>query len=271
VAEQFGQRLSLTGVALTRVDGDGRGGAALSMRAVTGCPIKLLGTGEKMDGLEDFHAARIANRILDMGDIVGLVEKASESIDQEKAAKIAKKMKKGTFDLEDLSDQLKQMRKLGGMQSILGLLPGMGKAKKQMANANMDDKVLIHQEALISSMTPKERQFPKLLNASRKKRIAKGAGLAVQDVNRLLKMHRQMADMMKKMGKGNKGMFDQVPAGMEMPQGGPDGMPGGMLGGEPGPGVASGIPGLGAPGSPGGLPGLGGTPALPPGLIGKKK
>ncbi|TNE38972.1 MAG: signal recognition particle protein [Alphaproteobacteria bacterium] len=262
VAEQFGARLSLTGVALTRVDGDGRGGAALSMRAVTGCPIKFLGTGEKMEALEDFHADRVANRILDMGDIVGLVEKAAESIDKEKAAKIAKKMKKGTFDLEDLSDQLRQMRKLGGMGSILGLLPGIGKAKKQLAEANLDDKVLIHQEALISSMTPKERRNPKLLNASRKKRIAKGAGLTVQDVNKLIKMHRQMADMMKKMAKsGMKGMFDAVPENMELPEGD---MPSG-LGGSMAPG---GLPGLG---SPGGLPGLGGGGGLPPGLLGNRK
>ncbi|TNE59412.1 MAG: signal recognition particle protein [Alphaproteobacteria bacterium] len=262
VAEQFGARLSLTGVALTRVDGDGRGGAALSMRAVTGCPIKFLGTGEKMEALEDFHADRVANRILDMGDIVGLVEKAAESIDKEKAAKIAKKMKKGTFDLEDLSDQLRQMRKLGGMGSILGLLPGIGKAKKQLAEANLDDKVLIHQEALISSMTMKERRNPKLLNASRKKRIAKGAGLTVQDVNRLIKMHRQMADMMKKMAKsGMKGMFDTVPENMELPEGE---MPAG-LGGSMAPG---GLPGLGAPG---GLPGLGGGSGLPPGLLGGRR
>jgi signal recognition particle subunit SRP54 len=237
------------------------------MRMVTGCPIKLLGTGEKMDGLEDFQADRVANRILDMGDIVGLVEKAAESIDQEKAEKIAKKMKKGTFDLEDLSDQLKQMRKLGGMQSIMGLLPGMGKMKKQIDSANMDHKVLIHQEAIISSMTPKERANPKLLNASRKKRIAKGSGLQVQDVNKLLKMHRQMADMMKKMGKmGKKGLFGGMPdmgdMGAEMPQGLPDTLPSGLSG--PG-----GLPGLGAPK---GLPGLGGDmPVLPPGFPGKKK
>jgi signal recognition particle subunit SRP54 len=267
VAEQFGARLSLTGVALTRVDGDGRGGAALSMRMVTGCPIKLLGTGEKMDGLEDFHAERVANRILDMGDVVGLVEKAAESIDKEKAEKIAKKMKKGTFDLEDLSDQLKQMRKLGGMQSILGLLPGIGKVKKQIDSANLDDKVLIHQEAIISSMTPKERANPKLLNASRKKRVAAGSGTKVQDVNKLLKMHRQMADMMKKMGKaGKKGLFgdmgDMGDMGAEMPQGLPDTLPSGISG--PG-----GLPGLG---NTQGLPGLGGpAPSLPPGFPGKKK
>ncbi len=263
VAEQFGARLSLTGIALTRVDGDGRGGAALSMRSVTGCPIKLLGVGEQMDALEAFHAERVANRILDMGDVVSLVEKAAESIDQEKAEKIAKKMKKGTFDLEDLAEQLGQMRKLGGMQSILGMLPGMGKMKKQMSGANMDDKVFVHQEAIISSMTPKERSNPKVLNASRKKRVAKGAGVSVQDINRLLKLHRQMADMMKKMGKGGmKGLFGGMGGGM------PDmgAMPPGDL-------TAGGLPQGGLP--PGtGLPGLGGPglpPGLPPGVLGKKK
>lgn len=257
-AESFNARLNITGIALTRADGDGRGGAALSMRAVTGAPIKFLGTGEKMDALEAFQAERVANRILDMGDVVSLVEKAAESIDVEKAEKIAAKMKKGTFDLEDLADQLKQMRSLGGMQSILGMLPGMGKMKKA-GGLNMDDKVLIHQEAIISSMTPKERAQPKLLNASRKKRIAKGAGVQVQDVNRLLKMHRQMADMMKKMGKkGMKGLFGgggNMPdmAGMDPAQmpdlsklGGPGGLPPGAL-----PKGAGGLPGLG-----GGLPGL---------------
>ncbi len=261
VADQFNKRLSLTGIALTRVDGDGRGGAALSMRAVTGCPIKLIGVGEKMDALEEFHAERIANRILDMGDVVSLVEKAAETIDQAKAEKIAKKMKKGTFDLEDLGDQLVQMRKLGGMSGVLGMLPGVGKMKKQLDSANMDDKVLVHQAAIISSMTPKERHNPKLFNASRKKRVAKGAGVSVQEVNRLLKMHRQMADMMKKIGKkGAKGLFgDMGDMGGDMGGGLPPGLEGGMP--DLGPG---GLPGLGGPGS--GLP-----PGLPPGFPGVKK
>ena len=241
VAENFRRRINLTGIVLTRVDGDGRGGAALSMRAVTGCPIKLMGVGEKLDALEDFHADRIANRILGMGDVVSLVEKAAETIDQEEAEKIAKKMVKGAFDLNDLRDQLKQMRQIGGMQGMLSMLPGVGKMKKQLAAADLDDKVLIHQEAIINSMTASERIRPKVLNGSRKRRIAKGCGLQVQDVNKLLKMHRQMSDVMKKMGK--KGLF-------------------GGLGGA--------MPGLGGAGIPsaGDLPGLGGSgsllPELPP-------
>ncbi len=241
VAENFRRRINLTGIVLTRVDGDGRGGAALSMRAVTGCPIKLMGVGEKLDALEDFHADRIANRILGMGDMVSLVEKAAETIDQEKAEKIAKKMVKGAFDLNDLRDQLAQMRQIGGMQGMLSMLPGIGKMKKQLAAADLDDKVLIHQEAIINSMTARERTHPKVLNGSRKRRIAKGCGLQVQDVNKLLKMHRQMSDVMKKMGK--KGLF-------------------GSLGGA--------MPSLGGAGVPsaGNLPGLGGSgsllPELPP-------
>ena len=247
VAEKFRERIKLTGIVMTRVDGDGRGGAALSMRAVTGCPIKLVGIGEKLDQMEEFHADRIANRILGMGDVVSLVEKASETIDQDKAEKIAKKMVKGQFDLNDLLEQLRQMHKIGGMSGVLGMLPGIGKMKKQIDAANLDDKVLVHQEAIILSMTPKERANPKILNGSRKRRIAKGCGLTVQEVNKLLKMHRQMSDMMKKMGKmgkKGKGLF----AGL------------------------GGMPGMGAPGGaapqlpPGGLPGLGGGPGLPPGL-----
>ncbi len=264
VAESFGGRLNLTGIVLTRIDGDGRGGAALSMRAVTGKPIKLLGVGEKMDALEDFHPERIAGRILGMGDVVSLVEKAAETIDQEKAQKIAKKMKKGQFDLDDLAEQLRQMKKMGGMQGILGLLPGMGKMQKQIAEANIGDDVFKHQEAIISSMTMKERANPKLLNASRKKRVAAGSGTSVQEINRLLKMHRQMADMMKKVGKG----------GMKQLFGGPgaelDAMPEGQL-----PDVASGMSMPGMPGVPpgmpaAGLPGLGG-PGMPGGRGGKKK
>ncbi len=272
VATSFNDRVDLTGIVLTRIDGDGRGGAALSMRAVTGCPIKLLGTGEKSDGLETFAPDRIAGRILGMGDVVSLVEKAAETIDQEHADKLAKKMKKGEFDLEDLSDQLKQMRKMGGMQGIMGFLPGMGKMKDALKGVDMDDKVFKHQEAIISSMTPAERRNPKLLNASRKKRIARGSGLDVQDVNRLLKMHRQMADMVKRVGKkGMKGLF----GGGGMPPMPPGGMPPGMGGGMPG-----GLPGLGGGGGgaggglPGGLPGLGaglGPDGLPRGLPGSKK
>lgn len=266
VAENFKERVQLTGVVMTRIDGDGRGGAALSMRAVTGCPIKLMGVGERADALEDFHAERVANRILGMGDVVSLVEKASEVIDQKEAEKQAKKMLKGKFDLEDLSQQLKQMRKIGGMSGMLSMLPGMGKMKKQLDGVNMDDHVLVQQEAIISSMTKKERANPKVINASRKKRIAAGSGMSVQDVNQLLKMHRQMSDMMKKLGKGGmKSLMGQLGAaggGGQMPPGAAGGMPG--LGG----GVPGGLPGLGGPG--GGLPGLGGG-QLPPGFPGKKK
>ncbi len=218
VAQSFSEQIGITGVVLTRMDGDGRGGAALSMRAVTGQPIKLVGVGEKLDDLEEFHPDRVASRILGMGDVVSLVEKAAETIEAEDAEKMIKKMKKGQFDFEDLRAQLRQMKKLGGMSSILGMLPGIGKAQKQMANANIDDNVLKRQEAIINSMTIKERQRPKLLNASRKKRIAAGSGSSVQDVNKLIKMQKQMAVMMKRMGKmGGKGMPlpGQIPPGME--------------------------------------------------------
>jgi signal recognition particle subunit SRP54 len=187
VARAFNERVGVTGIVLTRVDGDGRGGAALSMRAVTGRPIKLIGTGEKMDALEDFHPGRIADRILGMGDIVSLVERAAENIDQEKAKAAAAKLKKGEFDLEDLADQLKQMQKIGGMSGILGMMPGVGKMKKQLAAAGLDDSLVGRQLAIISSMTRVERQKPALMNASRKKRVAAGAGMDVQDVNKLLK------------------------------------------------------------------------------------
>ncbi len=264
VAEQFEGRIGLSGIVMTRIDGDGRGGAALSMRAVTGKPIKLLGTGEKLDALEDFHPERIAGRILGMGDVVSLVEKAAETIDKEDAEKLARKMKKGTFDLEDFAEQLRQVSKLGGMQGVLNMLPGMGKMKGQLDEANLDGKVLKHQEAIISSMTPKERRNPKMLNGSRKKRIAAGSGTSVQDVNRLIKTHRQMADMMKKMGKmGKKGMMR---GGLGSLFGG--GMPAMPQGGMPG----GGLPGLGGDGLPPGLGGPGGSdlPGLP-GLPGGKK
>ncbi len=272
-ADLFNKRVGLTGIVLTRADGDGRGGAALSMRAVTGKPIKLLGTGEKLDEMEVFRAERIAGRILGMGDVVSLVEKAAETLDAEKAEKMAAKMKKGQFDLDDLAEQLKQMAKLGGMSGVMAMMPGMGKAKKQMDAAGMDDNVLKRQGAIISSMTKAERRNPKVLNASRKKRVAKGSGTQVQEVNRVLKMHRQMADVFKMMGKkgGKKGL-----AAMMGAMGGGGGLPpgvtppGGMGGGLGGP-MGGGMPGLGGgmPGGGTGLPGLG-APTLP-GLGGPKK
>ncbi|MEH6403284.1 MAG: signal recognition particle protein [Sneathiella sp.] len=208
VAQQFKERVNVTGIVMTRIDGDGRGGAALSMREITGCPIKLLGTGEKLDELEAFHPDRIANRILGMGDIVSLVEKAAATIEKDEAEKLAFKLQKGLFDLDDLSSQLKQMIKMGGMSGLMGMLPGVGKMKKQLEGANMDDKLLKRQIAIISSMTPKERRNPQLIAASRKRRIATGSGMEVQDVNRLLKQHKQMASMMKKVKKlGNKGVM----------------------------------------------------------------
>ena len=201
LARNFNERIGITGIVLTRVDGDGRGGAALSMRAVTGKPIKLLGVGEKWDALEDFHPQRIAGRILGMGDVVSLVEKAAQTIDAEKAQAIAQKMRKGSFDMEDLLDQLAQLQKLGGMSSMLGMLPGIGKIKKQVDAAGIDDSIIKHQRAIIQSMTKKERRNPKVLDGKRKRRIAAGSGTKVEEVNRLIKMHRQMADMMKTMGK----------------------------------------------------------------------
>src|ERR671936_1483845 len=205
LARSFDDRVGLTGIVLTRVDGDGRGGAALSMRAVTGKPIKLMGTGEKLDALEDFHPDRIADRILGMGDIVTLVEKAAATIDAEKAARVAEKMRKGQFDLVDLREQLLQMQQMGGMSGLMGMMPGIAKMKNQLAAANLDERVLKRQVAIIDSMTPQERTRPDLLKASRKKRIAAGSGTRVEDVNRMLKMHRGMADVMKAMGSGKRG------------------------------------------------------------------
>ena len=205
LARSFDQRVDITGIVLTRVDGDGRGGAALSMRAATGKPIKLLGTGEKMDALEEFAPSRVADRILGMGDIVGLVEKAAETIKAEDAAKMAKKLKKGIFDLDDLRGQLTQMKNMGGMGALMGMMPGMGQIKKAMAGANLDEKVFDRQIAIINSMTKTERAEPDVLNAKRRIRIAKGSGTKVEDVNKLMKQHRQMADMMKKVGKGGMG------------------------------------------------------------------
>ena len=276
LAKNFDNRVGITGLVLTRIDGDGRGGAALSMRAVTGKPIKLIGTGEKMDELEEFHPKRIADRILGMGDIVSLVEKAAETIDAEKAAAMAKKMQKGQFDLNDLSDQLGQMSKLGGMSSILGMLPGIGKMKKQIEASGMDDSIFKRQQAIISSMTKKERATPKLLNASRKKRVAAGSGSSVQDINKLLKMHRQMADMMKKMG--GRGKRGGMLGGLGGLLGGGGGMPPGMGGGMGGmpPEMANMDPKqleqmAKQMGGPGGMGGLGGGMPKLPGLGGGKK
>ncbi|WP_419908080.1 signal recognition particle protein [Hoeflea sp.] len=277
LARNFDERVGITGLVLTRMDGDGRGGAALSMRAVTGKPIKLIGTGEKMDALEEFHPRRIADRILGMGDIVSLVEKAAETIDAEKAQVMADRMKAGKFDLNDLSDQLRQMQKMGGMSGFMGLMPGMGKMKDQIAAAGLDDTVFRRQLAIISSMTKKERANPDILKHSRKKRIAAGSGTNAAEINRLLKMHRQMADVMKAMGgKGKKaGMLGKMMGGLAGGMGGMGGMPDpkqlealkkqadaaglGNAGGLPGLGGGPGLPGLGGPK----LPGVGGLPGLP--------
>ena len=206
---------------LTRVDGDGRGGAALSMRAVTGKPIKLIGTGEKTDALEDFHPSRIAGRILGMGDVVSLVEKAAANIDAEKAARTAERMRKGQFDLYDMREQLLQMANMGGISGLMGMMPGIAKMKNQIAAAGIDDKIIKRQVAVIDSMTRQERKNPDILKASRKKRIAAGAGLKVEEVNKLLKMHRNMADMMKAMGSGKRGPM----AGIAQAMGFGGGMP----------------------------------------------
>jgi signal recognition particle subunit SRP54 len=277
LARAFNERVGLTGIVLTRIDGDGRGGAALSMRAVTGQPIKLIGTGERMDALEDFDPARIAGRILGMGDIVSLVEKAATNIDAERAARAAERMRKGAFDLNDLREQLDQMTKMGGIGGLMGMLPGVAKMKNQIANANVDDTLLKRQKAMIDSMTPRERRNPDILKASRKKRIAAGSGTRVEELNRLLKMHRGMADMMKAMGSAKRGPMAGLASMFGMGGGAPSpgqmaelakSMPGGAGGLPPT------MPGLPPrfPGAPGGLPGLGGKP---PGIglpgLGKKK
>ena len=262
VAEEFDDKIGVTGVVLTRMDGDGRGGAALSMRAVTGKPIKFVGLGEKMDAIEEFHPERIAGRILGMGDIVSLVEKAQETIEAEQAERMMKRFQKGQFNMNDLKGQLEQMMKMGGMEGIMGMMPGMGKMAKQMESAGFDDSILRRQVALINSMTKKERANPQLLQASRKKRIAKGAGLEVSELNKLMKMHRQMSDMMKKMGKmGKKGMLKGA-LGSMFGKGGPSQAE-----------IEAAQAQMGAGKMPGGLPGLGGGAALPPGLsgFGKKK
>ncbi len=276
VAEQFDGQIGISGVVLTRMDGDGRGGAALSMRAVTGKPIRFVGLGEKMDAIEEFHPERIAGRILGMGDIVSLVEKAQATIEAEQAERMMKRFQKGQFNMNDLKMQLEQMIKMGGMEGVMGMMPGMGKMAKQVQDAGFDDRILKQQIALIQSMTKRERANPQILQASRKKRIAKGAGLEVSDLNKLLKMQRQMADMMKKMGKmGKGGMLKQAMKGM-FGKGG--GLPAGMDPSQIDPSqmdpkaLEAAAKAMGGGKLPGGLPGLGGG-ALPPGLsgFGKKK
>jgi len=266
VATEFDDKIGVSGVVLTRMDGDGRGGAALSMRAVTGKPIRFVGTGEKMDAIETFEPERIAGRILGMGDIVSLVEKAQETIEAEQAERMMRRFQKGQFNMNDLKMQLEQMQKMGGMEGMIGMMPGAGKMAKQMQGAGIDDKMLARQIALIQSMTKKERANPKLLQASRKKRIARGAGLEVSELNKLLKMQRQMGDMMKKMGKG--GALKQAMKGM-FGKGGPG--PEDMAQGMDPKALEQAAKQMG--GGRGGLPGLGGGSQLPPGLsgFGKKK
>jgi signal recognition particle subunit SRP54 len=204
IGKEFHLKVGITGAILTRVDGDARGGAALSMRVVTGKPIKFIGVGERLNEFEEFHPERAASRILDMGDVLSLIEKASTIIDEEEAKKLEKKLKKGDFDLNDLLAQIKNMKKMGGITSILSMIPGMGKVKQQLAGVEMDDKVFAKQEAIIYSMTKKERSDPKIINAARKIRIAKGSGTQVQDVNKLLKSFAEMSNMMKRFGKMDK-------------------------------------------------------------------
>jgi signal recognition particle subunit SRP54 len=233
VAKSFGGQVDLTGVILTRMDGDARGGAALSMRAVTGKPIKFTGTGEKLDALDAFDPARVAGRILGMGDVVSLVERAAESVDQDEAEKLAAKMAKGQFDMNDLRGQLRQMSRMGGMGAMLSMLPGVGKLQKQADAAGVDDRMLARLEAIICSMTPKERSKPEIIAAKRKIRIANGAGTTVQEVNKLLKMHMEMANAMKKLRKmgGMKalaGMMGKMPGGLGGLMGGGGGMPPGL-------------------------------------------
>jgi signal recognition particle subunit SRP54 len=265
VAAEFDGKVGITGVVLTRMDGDGRGGAALSMRAVTGKPIRFVGLGEKMDALETFEPDRIAGRILGMGDIVALVEKAQETLEIEQAERMMKRMAKGQFNMNDLRNQLEQMLKMGGVEGLMGMMPGMAKFKGQMDSAGFDDKVLRRQIALIQSMTKKERANPDILAASRKKRIAAGTGMEVSDLNKLLKMQRQMSDMMKKMGK--KGMLK---GGLQALMG-KSGMPQDMAAGMDPKALEAAARQMGGR-APGGLPGLGGM-GLPPGLsgFGKKK
>jgi signal recognition particle subunit SRP54 len=256
VAKGFAGEVDLSGVILTRMDGDARGGAALSMRAVTGKPIKFAGVGEAIDKLEAFHPERVAGRILGMGDVVSLVERAAETIKVEEAEKLAAKMAKGKFDLDDLRAQLEQMQRMGGLGALAGMMPGL-KGMKDAAAKAADSKALTHMEAMLSSMTAKERAKPEIINAKRKIRVAKGSGTTVQDVNRLLKMHQEMATAMKKIRKmGGLGKLGALFGG----GGGLGNMLGGM-GGMGGPGA--GAPPAGLPG----LPGAGGAPFnLPPGF-----
>jgi signal recognition particle subunit SRP54 len=251
-AAAFKDAVGISGIVLTRADGDARGGAALSMRQVTDCPIKFLGVGEKQDALEEFDPERMAGRILGMGDVVGLVEKAAETIEAEEAERMAKRMAKGQFDMNDFLSQLRQLKKMGGMGGLMGMLPGIGKIKNQIEAAGIDDKFFLHQEAIILSMNKRERISVALLNASRRKRIAEGSGTSVQEVNKLVKQYQDMAKMMKRLGKmggGNPETLASMFGG-----GGAGEMPGGMpgLGGPMG-----GMPGLGGQGFPGGLPGMG--------------
>ena len=226
VAREFNEKIGITGIVLTRVDGDSRGGAALSMRAVTGCPIKFLGAGEKVDALEPFRPDRLAGRILGMGDVVSLVETAAEKMDKDEAERVAKRMMDGRFDLNDMLSQLRQMQKMGDLKGLLGLIPGMGKFKAQIDAAKIDDKIFKRQEAIILSMTPVERRNPDIIKASRKKRIAAGCGLSVQDVNKLLKQYEQIAEVMKKMKKmGKRGLFGGLPGGFGGGFGGAGGFP----------------------------------------------
>jgi signal recognition particle subunit SRP54 len=253
VAKSFSEQVELSGVVLTRLDGDARGGAALSMRAVTGKPIKFAGVGEGIDAIEPFHPSRVAGRILGMGDVVSLVERAQETIKVEEAEALAKRMSEGKFDLNDLRSQIGQMQRMGGITGLASMLPGMKKVQGAMAQSGVDNRVLVHLDAIISSMTPKERTRPELINAKRKIRIAKGAGRTVQEVNKLLKMHQEMATAMKKIRKmGGLGKLGALFGG-----GGLGGM-GGMGGGLPG------LPGTG----PGGVQGLPGGIKLPPGFEG---
>ncbi|MDZ4738209.1 MAG: signal recognition particle protein [Rhodospirillaceae bacterium] len=240
VAQNFKERVGVTGIMLTRVDGDARGGAALSMRAVTGAPIKFIGTGEKVDALEPFHPERIAGRILGMGDVVGLVERAAETIERDEAEKLARKMQKGEFDLDDLAQQLDQLEKMGGLGGIAGMLPGVKNIQKQMATHKVDDGAIRRQRAILSSMTRGERRKPDLIKASRKRRIASGSGTTVADVNKLLKQHQEMARLMKQMGKlGKKGLMR---SGLGALFGGGGGMPGGGMGGGMGGGAGGSLP-----------------------------
>lgn len=275
-ARAFHERLPLTGLILTRADGDGRGGAMLSMRAVTGLPIKYLGAGEKVDELDVFDARRVAGRILGQGDIVALVEKAATELDQAKAEKMARKLAKGQFDLDDLAGQLQQMQRMGGLQGIMGMLPGVAKLKAQMAESNVNDRMIARQLAVINSMTKAERKKPDLLNASRKRRVAAGAGVEVQEINRLLKQHRQMADMVKSLSRGGPKKMQQMAAmlgglggGGQIPgMGGPDmarlkAMGGGKMpepSAEEMKALQDRLAGLGGGQLPGGLPGLPGFP-----------